>query len=240
LSEAAGTPDQDALRRRLGDALYWGGDSVLARDALRALQIAASQARTPEERREQLRNRCAIAEWRLTHGNLEDAEATIAQLERTATTDTAGNRGFARFAEMCAATLDALRVGTSANPFALAKLDRLDSLARTNIFEVCCGDAVLGANLVVARLAEYQGDLPRALRAVRRRTSGFELAPIYMSTFFAEEGRLAALVGDTAEAIQAYRQYLALRSHAEPEVAPAVQQVRADLERLLAEGPRRN
>jgi hypothetical protein len=33
----------------------------------------------------------------------------------------------------------------------------------------------------------------------------------YLSTFLREEGRLAALTGDTAGAIRAYQHYLALR-----------------------------
>jgi TolB-like protein len=236
LHGASPNPGADVLRARIGEALYWEGDSTLAADAVRRLApLAAGRSGKPEERREQARNLCAITEWRLMRGELEGATEAVERLEETASSEASTNPGFARYAQLCAAMLEALRVGTSANPFAHAKLDRLDSLARTNIFEVCCGDATKGVNLVIARLAEYQGDLPRALRAVRRRTGGFGLAPFYMSTFLAEEGRLAALVGDTAEAVSAYQHYLALRRQPEPAVLPAVEQVRTELEKLLAE-----
>jgi hypothetical protein len=92
-------------------------------------------------------------------------------------------------------------------------------------------------NLVVARLAEMQGDLPLALRAVRRRVNGFGLFPWYLSTFLHEEGRLAALTGDTAGAIRAYQHYLALRPNPEPQVKPEVERVREELARLVGEHP---
>jgi hypothetical protein len=47
-----------------------------------------------------------------------------------------------------------------------------------------------------------------------------------------EEGRLAALTGDTVAAIRAYRRYLALRGDAEPRLQPRVRQVRGALAAL--------
>ena len=84
---------------------------------------------------------------------------------------------------------------------------RADSAARSFIV----GQS-LAANLVIARVAEAQGDLHLALRAVRRRAGRYNMLPTwYLSTFLREEGRLAALTGDTAGAIRAYQHYLALR-----------------------------
>jgi hypothetical protein len=107
-----------------------------------------------------------------------------------------------------------------------------DSLARVFIFQVCCGEAVSDANLLLAHLWERQGDIPRALRAARRRAGGFRLGPLYLSSFLREEGRLAALTGDTAGAVRAYRHYLALRPDPAPSVRPAVEQVRRELAAL--------
>jgi len=53
-----------------------------------------------------------------------------------------------------------------------------------------------------------------------------------LSTQLREEGRLAALVGDTAAAVRAYRHYLALRNDPEPVLRPEVERIRAELERL--------
>jgi len=107
------------------------------------------------------------------------------------------------------------------------------------VFEVCCGptgwDGNSGANLVLARAAEYQGDLPLALRAVRRRAGGFMMGTTYISTFLREEGRLSGLTGDTVGAIRAYRHYLALRRDPEPGLRREVEQVRAELAALVSE-----
>jgi hypothetical protein len=91
---------------------------------------------------------------------------------------------------------------------------------------------------VVARAAEAQGNLPLALKAVRRRAGSYNLLPAwYLSTFLHEEGRLAALTSDTAGAIQAYQHYLALRPDPEPQVKPEVERVREELARLVGEHP---
>jgi hypothetical protein len=94
-----------------------------------------------------------------------------------------------------------------------------------------------GWNLVLARLLEKQGNLPRALATVRRREYGLRTPP-YLSTYLREEGRLAALTGDTAAAIKAYQHYLALRSNPEPVLKPEVERVRSELAGLMTE-PRR-
>jgi hypothetical protein len=116
-------------------------------------------------------------------------------------------------------------------PEARAKLEHADTAARTFIV----GQS-LAANLVVARLAESQGDLHLALRAVRRRAGRYNmLPPWYLSTFLREEGRLSALTGDTAGAVRAYRHYLDLRPDPEPEVRSEIELVRAELAKLSQE-----
>ncbi len=93
-------------------------------------------------------------------------------------------------------------------------------------------------NLVVARLREAQGDLKGALAAVRRRLY-FRGPALYLSTYLREEGRLAALTGDRAGAVRAYQHYLALRSDPEPALKPEVDQVRAELAKIVGEQRRR-
>jgi hypothetical protein len=87
-------------------------------------------------------------------------------------------------------------------------------------------------NLEVARLRERQGDLRAALAAVRRRPYAYHLTD-YLAAHLRAEGRLAALTGDSAGAVRAYRHYLALRSDAEPSVRPSVDSVRAELTKLV-------
>ena len=57
----------------------------------------------------------------------------------------------------------------------------------------------------------------------------------FFSAYLREQGRLAALTGDTERAIRAYSHYLKLRSDPEPEVLPEVEAVRAELARLVGE-----
>lgn len=57
--------------------------------------------------------------------------------------------------------------------------------------------------------------------------------PSFQTTFLREEGRLAALTGDTAGAIHAYRNYLVFRYDPEPAVRPEVDRVKRDLATLL-------
>ena len=70
------------------------------------------------------------------------------------------------------------------------------------------------ANWTIAHLRETQGDIPRALAAVRRRESNYYPAYLWtLSAFLREEGRLAARAGDTTGAAWAYDRYLAMRTH---------------------------
>jgi hypothetical protein len=87
-------------------------------------------------------------------------------------------------------------------------------------------------NLVAARLHEEAGDTAGALAAVRRRLIGIAFYPHYVR-YRREEGRLAALQGDTASAIRAYRHYLALRSAPEPRLRAQADTVRSELAALL-------
>jgi hypothetical protein len=91
------------------------------------------------------------------------------------------------------------------------------------------------ANLEVARLRERQGNLQAALSAVRRRSYAYHLTD-YLAAHLRQEGRLAALTGDSSGAVRAYRHYLALRSDPEPALRPAVEAVRAELAKLQTGG----
>jgi len=84
------------------------------------------------------------------------------------------------------------------------------------------------ANLEVAHLRERQGDLQAALAAVRRRPYAYHLTD-YLAAHLREEGRLAAMTGDTTGAVGAYRHYLALRSDPEPALRPGIDALRTEL-----------
>jgi hypothetical protein len=120
------------------------------------------------------------------------------------------------------------------HPDASRAVDRLDSLHMAALPDLRNEDVwVCGGNLVAARLRAAQGDLVGALAAVRRRGEPGD-QKILLSTYLREEGRLAALAGDTVGAVRAYRHFLALRSHPEPRLAADAALVQAELRRLTS------
>jgi hypothetical protein len=134
----------------------------------------------------------------------------------------------------CVALLNAGHAVATRRPEAGAAVAQLDSVLRDmpNVWPF--GVHPWGP-LALARLYEARGDLPRALRSVRRR-GGVLTVVMTLTAHLREEGRLAALTGDRAGAARAYRHYLALRTDPEPGSRREVAQVRAALERLERAG----
>lgn len=83
---------------------------------------------------------------------------------------------------------------------------------------------------MLAKAWEANGDLPRALTAIRYRLPGFGAMELPWN--YPEEGRLAALVGDTVGAVRAYRFYLEVTADAEPVLTPKRDSIKAELARL--------
>jgi hypothetical protein len=103
-------------------------------------------------------------------------------------------------------------------------LDRLDSLMQNapRGFQGAFNFAPTAyANFTIARLREAQGDIPRALAAIRRREVDYFPAYLWsLPAFLRQEGRLATLAGDTAGARRAYDDYLTLRSAPDAPMQP--------------------
>jgi hypothetical protein len=160
-------------------------------------------------------NRLALAEraardLRTYHGPSLDADSTFST----------------RVTHQYGLILEAQIAARRRDPAAAARLHELDSVLANPL------DAWMPSlgNLVAAQLHEARGELGAALAAARRRSWGL-VCPHYVVSH-REEGRLAALTGDTAGAIRAYRRYLALRGDAEPRLQPRVRQVRSALAAL--------
>jgi len=213
------------------EALYWGGDTSAAAEAARYLKLQAGEVTdSGEAGLDQMHSLCGQAIVKLAQGDHRYAAAASQRLRVVAVAGLPVDDSIAvtQYAMLCAALLDAVRTTQLHLPEARAKLEQADSAART--FIVGQG---LAANLVVARVAEAQGDLHLALRAVRRRAGRYDMLPTwYLSSFLREEGRLAALTGDNAGAARAYRHYLALRPNPEPAVVSEVESVRGELAAL--------
>jgi eukaryotic-like serine/threonine-protein kinase len=198
-------------------------DSADAAEAVARLAPSADGPvpQDPAARIEQYYTICQVQWWRLAHGDTRTARAAIARL--VADTRLVADRGFPVGGDVM---LEALLAAAERRPDAGAAFARLDTLLLT-------GAGPAGWNMEVARWRETQGDVRGALRATRRR-AGYQSFWNW-SYLLREEGRLAALVGDRAGAIEAYSHYLALRYNPEPAVKPEVNRVRAELAQLVGE-----
>jgi serine/threonine-protein kinase len=221
---------------RITDALYWGGDAAAAAEAVDELATSAdapldvgAEAFRFWDTPIQIFDICNVEGWRLWHGETGTAQRAIDRIEIAMRKDGLDSGNLV--AEYCVAELEAILWVHQNRPDAGEAIRRLDSLVVAQPF-------LRWGSLVVARLREDGGDLPGALTALRRRLNNWNFGVAFLSTYLREEGRLAALTGDTEGAIRAYRHYLALRSDPEPAVVPEVELVRAELERLLGEAGR--
>src|SRR5262249_25103415 len=133
----------------------------------------------------------------------------------------AGNR------TVCMAMLEASLATARELPAARGLAARLDSIMLTGPPTIWVSEATL----VSARLQAALGDHAGALRTLRRFADNW-WQTYYLSTYLREEGREAALVGDTAGAVRAYSHYLELRSAPEPALRSDAAQIRRDLARL--------
>jgi TolB-like protein len=207
------------------EALFWDGDSVAAAAAVaqRAAAAAAPPTGSYSDNSPAV-DQCTIGLWHIAHGEMTSVAEAIKRINARIVQAP----DLPRFIPFCGAVLEADLTARQESPNRKAALARLDSLTVTT--SEVTSYIVLVANLTSARLHEADGDLPAALAAVRRRVYFYEgLAGL--STLLKEEGRLAALTGDTEGAKTAYQHYLALRSQADPALAPEVEQVRQALNR---------
>ncbi|HEV8639659.1 MAG TPA: hypothetical protein VGV13_00995 [Methylomirabilota bacterium] len=211
--------DVGVLEFRIYAALYWDGDSSEAAAAARSLEAYLGGAPVPPgQARDRQTAACALAHWRLGTGDLAAAEAALGQLRAPYLVEST---------PVCVAAAAAQLAAARRRPDAAAALARLDRLLAAGSDVQQLFPTV--ATVIAVRLYEARGDRQHALALARRRTFWWNWL---LSTPLREEGRLAALVGDTAGAIRAYQHYLALRSDPEPRLRPGVDRVRTELARL--------
>lgn len=211
------------LTVRVRDGLYWDGDPDAAVRAASALAAQLEQRPTGSPAVDAL---CALGQWHLARGNTRDVTRIIGRLR------SAAGRGESQDevrALRCAELLGTWQAVEERAPDAALRVARLDSLLRTGYLG---GRLTHEANLVLARILEARGDRAGALRVLGRYPAFLTDVPANFSTFLRERGRLAALLGDTAAATQAYRHHVAMRADAEPRLRPEVERVRSELARL--------
>jgi tRNA A-37 threonylcarbamoyl transferase component Bud32/tetratricopeptide (TPR) repeat protein len=205
-------------------------------DSTEAAKLAANMPRTfsrptPETRWQKIVEDYALAQYDLTYGKSKAARDAVRAWKNSRTAqDTAL---VLVLADGHALSLDAQLAARDHRRDALARVSELDSLLRAaptyGVFLEPHG------NIIAARLWHERGENGRALASIRRRVPGLgPLRPIYI-TYLRDEGRYAALAGDRAGAIRAYRHYLTIRSDPGPTVRPKVEEVRAELAALERE-----
>lgn len=226
-----GWSDADRLAVVVLSALYGDGDSAAAAAAVRALgrHVSAPFAAGDKLRHSQFEYVCVVQQWRVGHGDFAGTPAAIARLR---VPDPSAPAWLIAQNAGCSAALEAFQAAVGARPEAGRLIQRADSTVR----------AIPGwrwsfpRHRVVARLYEARREWGRALPVIRRRPQG---KVRYLAGDLREEGRLAALAGDTAGAVHAYRHYLALRLDPEPALRRQVEAVRGVLARLVTRGSER-
>jgi tetratricopeptide (TPR) repeat protein/TolB-like protein len=157
----------------------------------------------------------------------EATSACLAALWRAQRGDTSSLdvQRFRRFDRRCGWAIELLRSQALGAPDPVRHLEAADSALRHSLaFDVAGYEGLL-----LARAWEARGQPARALAAIRLRAFG---AGYSEGCCWREEGRLAAVVGDTAGAIRAYRTYLIMHQDAEAILIPQRDSVRAELVRL--------
>lgn len=210
-------------------ALFWDGDRTTAEikvQELIAFTGTASGQDTIVDGYIKPYAHCALGLWFLSNHDTLRAKAHVA-LTPAFSNDTPKLHGY------CKQTLNTMLAFARAAPDRNVQLERLDSL-----FQIYAGFYGNGSyvsrssRLVAARLFERSGLPERALAAVRHVEPYGPNAKVMLTSMLREEGRLAALTGDTASAIRAYRHYLALRHDPEPPLRPEVERIRRELAQL--------
>ena len=214
---------------RIEEAVFGDGDTATAAAAARELESSADAppARGGLGSWGQAVDICLVNLWRMTRDQPGGVPHAIALLRASTSPPLAS--GVAARAVFCAALLDAMLAAVEDRGDADLALSRVDSMELAVPHGI--GGSFVTRNLILARLHEARGDRAGALAAVRRRAYSWLETP-YLSSFYREEGRLAALTGDRTGAIRAYQRYLIMRSESEPELRGQVDEVRAALHGL--------
>jgi protein kinase-like protein len=222
---------------RLRDALFLGeNEDPSVQEAARLVSRLARSDTLPAKRAPA---RCWDTIWRLQHGDGANAPATANYLR--------SQTGLPYQFPVCAGLIDVLYAAAMRGDVHAAVL-RWDSIVRPAPMPAqiqdegrAPGDGTFGLdNLLLSRMLIQFGDTAAALAASRRRIyhGDWQVGghADLLVDFLREEGRLAAITGDTVGAISAYNHYLALRE--DPDYEPWRQerdQVRSELAALVGE-----
>jgi DNA-binding SARP family transcriptional activator len=182
---------------------------------------------------------CWSTIWRVFRGDTLGARGSITRIRAlVGDRDNLPGPRVSRF-DMCPKLLEAMVEQAPHGPRSHVALDRLDSLTSLGVGRWNALPNNI-AGLFIARWRERQGDYQAARAALARRPTAWNFPHMVVyPTSLREEGRLAALAGDTAGAIAAYGRYLNLRTHPDPgPMTEEVLRVKEHLALLIVEQAR--
>jgi hypothetical protein len=222
------SPGHQVLWNHVLNALLSEGDSAIAVDAVGRLLPATTGMATPGARgRAELdTDLCVLGLWFTQQSDWATAQRAVTRIRELGIPEDVVPSWPPN--QVCAAVIEAAMAVGRKRSDARPALARADSLVTLGWF------AMAPMNLLLARLWEAAGDLPRALAAVRRFEYDDPVGPVYLGTRLRTEGRLAELAGDRDAAVRAYTHYLRLVNRPEPRVQPLVAEVRRELARLVS------
>ena len=223
-------PELNALIVRVRNGFITGSDSADAAQAASLLERVhrGTAGDELERRRLTIAVLRTVEPWKLAHGDTSTVRRSLAELKAAVAADSNASIDL----ETDVAVVEAMHADLVGGPGARVAAMRLDSLMRNLDYASAHPGRTQMASLVLARVLERAGDLPRALLAVRRRGDAWTPNHLYVAEQLREEGRLAAMLNNHEQAIAAYRHYLALREEADESLQPEVEQVRRELARL--------
>ncbi len=230
----AGARPNGISRGHIMDAMFWDGDSTTAAAAVLGVQARALTLMGASEipNTDAILDVCVSELWRLAIGEGSTTASAIQWLRRGIEAGDSATVA-SHDALMCASLLNAVLADLEDRPDAREALEQVDSLSREGL---TIAVDLLVHRFVTARLWERRGEPARALAALRRRC--YFCGPggsAFLSSSLREEGRIAAMTGDTLGAIEAYRHYLALRPNPEPELQEQKDRITQALAALLGE-----
>ena len=196
-------------------------DTAVTSAAVRDLaRIAAGpQATDPRGVTVQYGTLALLGQWAALNGDAAGAARAAARFRSGAAAPTP----VARYTAIWAELLDGFAAALRGQGAGRAHADKADSLLRL-------GPELWPPyveNIVLARLYDALGDVPRALAAVRRGSP--QAINLLQTWLLHEEGRLAAKAGDAGSAVKAFKRYLTMLHNPDPEVAALAEAVRREI-----------
>ncbi len=235
-SRAQSTPNDDilSLTEEVMAALLVEGDSSVAKRAVATLRAYVTAQRPSDPSPTLATANFALAQWALARGDTVEVERRVERLRGI--TPPRDRPSIANTATLFEALVSAQLAASRRAPDIQSRLERIDSL----LLDAPALDRRSGrtlGNFVLAELWERAGAPDRALRAITRRDGQFGYS-MFNADRMRRTARLARQLGRRDDEMTALQYFVDMRVSAEPHLQAEVEQARARLAELKAQGSR--